>query len=229
MKKLNFFVALAAMLICGSNGNAEPIEPVSSVQSECKDGTHTRASNYKELNGTVSYRDGVLTLSVTNLTENCCADPQVTADADTPGEIHFAILDKAGALCDCICPFDIECTYEGILTGHYEVFLEYGPKDILLEKEIDIEEGCSVTLDKPAGVDSVSSAADSPLSMGRDHVLTVNMQGQTELEIFDAEGRLMSAMTIQAPVEVSLATLPAGLYILRATNADNSATLRTVR
>ena len=232
MKKMKLMMAMAIGLGCWSNSQAEVIQPLWLEQSECKeDVPNARSEKYTDpLRATLSYENGVLTLSVYDYQNHCCPDLRIVANTDTEGEIHFFITDVSYWICDCICRRDLECAYEGILEGHYKVYLDeeryIGP---LLEKEIDIEEGCSVTLDKPAGVDSVSSAADSPLSMGRDHVLTVNMQGQTELEIFDSEGRLVSVMTLQAPAEVSLATLPAGLYLLRATTADNSVTLRTIK
>lgn len=182
----------------------------------------------ENLSATVSYNDGKLTLSVYDYMDNCCG--WFTTSAETEGnDIHFRLVDTSDMPCDCICPFDIVSVYDGILEGTYNVYFESYPGYPLLSKQITITNGCLRTLSGNELTYVSSLRDDYGLEYRTDNVLEVNFDGKTQIEIFDAEGRLTAGMTLISPCEVSLDTLAPGVYIIRAQNGSNRATIRCLR
>ena len=85
MKKMKLMMAMAIGLGCWSNSQAEVIQPLWLEQSECKeDVPNARSEKYTDpLRATLSYENGVLTLSVYDYQNHCCPDLRIVANTDT--------------------------------------------------------------------------------------------------------------------------------------------------
>lgn len=210
---LKSLVGLALFAVV-SGADAEVIAPSSTNQSDCKGMAHAYGDDGEGMGSTVSYDNGILTVSVTDFLENCAAELVVTCNADIPGEIHFIIENEVGPLANCYCPFDVECTYEGVLEGHYKIFLEAPCGHIYLETEADIESGCRISFGNPSGIGLIGTPGSLSLVAG--NILKIDAANSGVLTIYDAAGRIRGKLTVAGASEISLSTLPKGIYLLDA-------------
>ncbi len=203
--------------------SAEIIDPSSVYQSPCK--SHTRSEN--TLLSEITYQNNELSIWVYNLWENCGAELVVECNADIAGELHFIIKDIGEYPMDCTCCFDVECKYTGILQGHYKIYVERY-NTVILSTEADIEPGCNIAMDLN-GVAPVFNTEGKMLKAANRDLLSVEAEGTTCIEIFDTAGVKYAAMTVDGNTEISLSSLPAGLYLVKATNGNKTENIRIMR
>lgn len=234
MKKLLLLLAFAASVSFASA--ASRIDPLSTSDSGCHaDGR----SFFEDTNPSwdIKYTDGILSVTWLDYEANCC-----------PGEFKGWIeLEDGNKLiynlgttedqCDCYCVFDITNTYGTIAPGHYTItFRDHGHiweyssyySDVLTA-EVDIEEGCTLTLKAPAaGIKTIDATTDK-MSLTEDGVLHIDVAGAYAIEIFDAAGIRCVHIDAKDASEVLVASLQKGAYIARLIVGDATETLRFVR
>lgn len=221
---LKFF----ALLVFSFSVQAGILEPSYKQQSDCKDNELSYEDENPTLESTVSYNDGILTLSVENYPEQCAPLLNVTCNADIPGELHFIISDEAEEGADCMCYFDVICKYEGILTGHYKIYLEspWGTK--YLETEVDIEPGCEYALGTPSAV-SLVGAKSGNISLISENILKLDFEGKALLDIYDSAGRQRGTLSISGPSEINISSLPKGIYLVKVSIGDSVERYKFIR
>lgn len=164
---------------------------------------------------TVSYSDAVLTIKAYNVLSTCCLvefDPQIKRDGN---ELHF--LSGLEGMCDCICIYNVEATFEGIEPGHYTLRFDYS-EEIW---EIDLEEGANATFDMTPG--AVAEAVMEGISFQRNgDMLTVLAEGDVAVTVTNASGVCVNKTSGKNAVNVSLAGLPAGWYAVKAKSATGT-------
>lgn len=163
----------------------------------------------------VSYSDAVLTIKAYNVLSTCCLvefDPQIKRDGN---ELHF--LSGLEGMCDCLCIYNVEATFEGIEPGHYTLRFDYS-EEIW---EIDLEEGANATFDLTPG--AVAEAVMEGISFQRNgDMLTVLAEGDVAVTVTNASGVCVNKTSGKNAVNVSLAGLPAGWYAVKAKSATGT-------
>ncbi len=164
---------------------------------------------------TVSYTDAVLTIKAYNVLNTCCLyvyDPQIERDGN---ELHF--FTNMDGMCDCICIYNVESTYEGIEPGHYTLRFDY------LEEvwEIDLAEGTNATFDLTPG--AVAESVLKGINFQREgDTLTVLADGDVAVTVTNASGVCVYKVSGKDAVNISLAGLPAGWYAVKAKSATET-------
>ncbi|MDE6297204.1 MAG: T9SS type A sorting domain-containing protein [Muribaculaceae bacterium] len=200
---------------------AETIYPIDKEQSACKGFDYeylTRSDEESDHHTTLLYDDGCLTLTVYDIMEQCGAYLDVECRLVTRGEIHFVIIDKSEMPTDCICKFDVECKYEGITPGYYDIYVENEFGTVLAHTSATIESGCELHFSNPSGVEEIQVSSSGILKFSASKMLSIFADGTTSLEAYDAQGRFILKMEVEGNRELSLSSLPKGIYLLKASN-----------
>ncbi|MDE6301882.1 MAG: T9SS type A sorting domain-containing protein [Muribaculaceae bacterium] len=220
MKKYSLILALTVGVagVFASEATAAQVKPTSSEQSDCKRGIDSRSPwDDPEMSATVSYENGVLTLFVENFIVQCGAELVSYCKNDVPGELHFVVYDESDFQTDCFCPFDLTCTYNGILAGDYKIFFENKGGHVYLQAEAMINNGSIVSLKQANSLVGIYGDSAGSLAFTADADLVISVSGQVDVAIYDEAGCQCGQFTVEGPTEVSLASLPKGFYIISAT------------
>lgn len=223
-------ILIAATLAIGiaTQAMGEIIEPKSANISDCK-GTRSEEPDHNEqtLWGYAQYSDGILTVTWLDYDMECCPELHVVLRKESPNVLVF---DTEGSMghCDCLCSYDITGSFEGIAPGHYVLKLAYGDYDFLTQ-EIDVEEGCDISLKKaPLAVGTIEFGNDA-IRLASDGILHIGTEGKALVEIYDAAGRIRARINVTANEEIDVNTLPKGLYVAKVTAKDKTVSLRFIR
>ena len=209
--------------------SAERIDPTSVEDSGC---LNTRsndpyAPDYDADSWSMTYIDGILTVTWENFIANCCPDGFLTwVERDGSNLVFNAAADDGR--CDCMCPFNVTSTFGTIEPGHYTItFRQYG-KDVFTA-EIDLKEGTDITLAPgQSGIRTISPANDM-ITLTPEGMLHVTADKEVTVEIYDATGMIRFRMDSDSNSDIDIKSLPKGIYIAKASDGINSATLRFVR
>ena len=207
---------------------AETIQPKEANISDCK-GTRSEEPQEEEqtLWGHVQYSDGILTVTWLDYFMECCPELHLSLRKESPNVLIFDTYGSTG-LCDCLCTYDITGSFEDITPGHYVLKLAYGDNDFLTQ-EIDVEEGCNISLMKaPSGIQTVESGNDVT-TLSANGILHIETTGKTLVEIYDTSGNIRSRINVTANGDIDINTLPKGLYVAKVTVDGLASSLRFIK
>lgn len=231
MRKRNFLlsVSIVLALILPVVASAEVIMPSEQQSSDCKSGT--RSDDYQEedpLSWVMEYSNGRLSITWVNYEANCCLEEEIRSwmEREDGNRLVFNVASDAG-MCDCLCKYDVSSSYDGIEPGHYTVvFREY---EDYLTVEVDIEEGGRIVLNRaPSAIETVA-AEGRQMTVSPDGLLKVEAVDAFSVEIFNAKGVSQATVNGKGSSEISLASLPKGVYIARMKSGEYDETIRFVR
>lgn len=212
--------------------HGEEIVPSSVTDSGCKSNLNAPSISKglyddPESYWTVSYNDGNLVITWHNLNADCAAydfGSKITREGDT---LTFTAWYTPG-YADCICPYDITSTYQGIAPGHYTITFGF-PDAPLMTGEIDLEEGYSGHFNASQSGISKLTKADGMLKV-EDGVAKINCPGKFRLDIINVNGVNEGTLENENEAEVILSGLCKGVHYLRLTPAQgNAVTLPVIR
>lgn len=222
-------MALVMTLTTKATASAERIDPVSVEDSGC---LGTRSDNpYSEGcnadSWSITYVDGILTVTWKNLVANCCPD-RFTTWFDRDGDNLVFNAEADDGMCDCLCEFNVTSTFGKIEPGHYTItFRQYGVD--VFTAEIDLKEGADISLAPgQSGIRTVSPANDL-ITLTPEGMLHVTASKVVTIEIYDATGMIRFRMDSDSTSDIDIKSLPKGIYIAKASDGINTAALRFVR
>ena len=226
MKAFYLIPTLVLFLSASLLSNAETLTAEYQSQSPCKN--HNRSYDEEEEWNTtffISYDNGILKFSGVNVWANCVAALETNATLTENREIHFDVKEIVGDIAaSCICNYDIEATYGDIREGNYDIYINNIPYGT-----VKISEGCSFNLTELSGIKDISSNYSYHLSIIGDDVLKVTAYGRTEVTAYDKEGRLRMKLSVEGDSEISLASLPDGMYLIMAKGNDSLHTVKYLK
>lgn len=228
---LSFILAALLSLSMTDVAWAEIVSPVKTEQSKCKyeNYSHIRNEDDIELSTLINYNEGTLTLTVYNVIANCVASVTSECKMLAPNELHFVIIEKVGdVVASCVCIYDVECKYEGIAPGYYDIYVETEGGNVLAQTSATIESGCELLFSNPSGVDQVQLGSKGMLKFSASNILSISAEGSSTLEAFDAEGHIILKMVVDGYTEIDFSSLPKGIYLLHVYNGEHMDSL-TIR
>ncbi|MDE6255633.1 MAG: T9SS type A sorting domain-containing protein [Muribaculaceae bacterium] len=233
MKTFLLPYALTLLLSLSALGaaNAELISPVSIEQSDCKghDLYGVRSEDEVSGNATITFNEGILSLSLENIMEQCAADIFIVCKTDVPGELHFIEDDQSEIGTSCLCYFDVKSSFTGIVPGQYDVYIETKWGTGKMQTSADIFPGCEIQLSETSSIIQVIGEPSGMLQFSSKEILTVLAEGTTTIEAYDSEGRHILKLKVEGKSEIDFSTLPKGIYMLRATNGNRNESIKFVR
>ncbi|MDE5870047.1 MAG: T9SS type A sorting domain-containing protein [Muribaculaceae bacterium] len=218
---LSFVVSILLSLSMTQVAYSETISPVRTDQSACKYGnyTHSRSESDNQYRTKINYNEGTLTLTVYNVIANCAASVTSECRKISSNELHFVVIEEVGDLvASCICEYDVECKYEGIAPGYYDIYVENEYGYVLAQTSATIESDCELLFSKPSGVEETQLSKSGMIKFSASKVLSICAEGVTTLETYDAQGSLILKMEVEGNREISLTSLPKGIYLLNVSN-----------
>ena len=220
-----FFIS--AMLSFPGVMSAETINPISEKSTDCK-GTRSEENEDNSMNWILEYNDGLLEVTWVNYEANCCLEFPIRSwiEREDGNRLIFNIASDMG-VCDCYCLYDETAEFEGIEPGHYTiVFREFSD---FLTAEVDIEEGGRLVFPKSqSGIKTLSAKSDM-MRVSSDGVLSVIADGKFTLEIFSSSGISQARIEGEQGDDISLASLPHGIYIARLSAAGRKDVIRFMK
>lgn len=141
---LELIATLVIFAFSSATANADFIYPIETRQSNCKGYDYMRSHGITEMNSLLTYQDDTLILLISNYYDQCGAKLEVKCNVDIEGEIHFIVKDISEVPTDCMCVFDVQCKYNDITPGHYQIFVEDKWGNILMQTSSDIFAGCDI-------------------------------------------------------------------------------------
>ncbi|MDE7412705.1 MAG: T9SS type A sorting domain-containing protein [Muribaculaceae bacterium] len=221
MKDFYLIPTLVFFLSVSLLSNAETLTAEYQSQSPCKD--HSRSFEEDEFNETrcqfiLSYENKTLTFFGKNLYENCGSVIDTEASMPETKVIHFKInatLEDEFAP-DCMCRYDIEASFNNIEPGSYTIYINDEQYPV-----VELSEGSFFNLTELSGIEEYRAEHNSSLSIIDNNVLKVTATDRTEVTVYDTEGRLRMRLFVDGDSEISLATLPEGMYMIKATNRNS--------
>lgn len=231
--KCKFLLLFSLAAVLGASAVEIPsgaLAPTTLVRSQCK-GHGSRMTTGENMTARVSYVDHVLTLTVSDMIEQCGAMFASYCKTDIPGELHFVVWDDCpkDLYTDCVCPFDVECTYKGILDGYYDIFLEAPNGHVYMKGCVCLSSGTLFDLSEADSVANVCADSTNSLSISADGTLRIAATGPVAVTVFDASGTERGSFTVEAPAELSLASLPRGIYIVKADVSGHTEKIKFTR
>ena len=223
-------VAFAITLAPTATASAERIDPVSVEDSGCLR-TRSEESTLHDSepeSWSITYVNGILTVTWKNYVTQCCPEGFNTWFERDANNLVYNIEDYANILCDCMCPFNVTSTFGTIEPGHYTItFRQYG-KDVFTA-EIDLKEGADISLAPgQSGIRTISPANDM-ITLTPEGMLHVMADKEVTVEVYDATGMIRFRMDTDSNSDIDIKSLPKGIYIAKASDGVNSATLRFVK
>lgn len=224
-------LAAAAFAIPATSAFAEVLKPVDLSNTDCKNregapAIQTRSYSYPDSSWTVSYKDGRLTIVWHDMIANCCPEgfeSSITLEGNT---LVFEAHENEG-WCNCICPYDISATYEGVAPGHYTIsFQQYSYES--MTAEVDLYEGSMKLINKAET--SVNSIANDEFALDVEgSTVKIRCEGDYRLEVFGASGMKVYSAQGKDNTELSLAGLASGVYYVRLACAKRGVLTRPAR
>lgn len=229
MKTGTFLSAVAALMfvMTPAMAGAETIPATEVTASDCKGNRvapaeKTRAAEEGDISWSLSYADGVLTLTWHNLLATCCPQGFISNIEVEGRKIFFYASEDGDGGCDCLCYYDVTATYQGITPGHYELY--FGGE---LVGEADIEEGFSGEFrQSESSVRSVTDG-DSSLTL-HDGKVIARSPGKFKVDVYNVTGTRI--YTLEATDLLEISTLSGGVSLIRLTTREGKvSTLSVIR
>ncbi|MDE7413029.1 MAG: T9SS type A sorting domain-containing protein [Muribaculaceae bacterium] len=227
MRTIYLLSTLVLFLNMTFSAKAENLSAESMSQSPCKkapttfdgDGFNDGRSQFL-----ITYENRTLTFYGKNLRENCAALLDTEASISNGREIHFRVNVELENPASCMCNYDIDASYQNIEPGRYTIYINDE-----LYPEVELSEGSYLNLTKLSGIAAAIADRDSTISIIDDDVLKVTASGSTEVTAYDTEGRLRMKLSVEGDSEISLASLPAGIYLFMAKENDSLHTVKYLK
>ena len=225
-------LALMALAITSApvaTASAERIDPVTVEDSGC---LNTRSNSqhspdYDADAWSITYVNGILTVTWENFVANCCPYGFTTWVERNGSNLVFNIQENS-SLCDCVCAFNVTSTFGSIEPGHYTItFRRYG--EYIFSGAIDLKEGSAISwAPAQSGIRTVGPANDL-ITLAPEGMLHITADKEVTVEIYDAAGMIRFRMDSDSNSDIDIKSLPKGIYIAKASDGVNSATLRFIR
>lgn len=220
MRKTLLFSAVAMVLSVMSPAlaKAETIQASEVTNSGCKGSGYfladskTRAEGDSDVSWSLSYENGVLTLTWHNFVANCCPNGFISNIEVEDGTIVFDVREDGDGMCDCICLFDITSTYHNVTPGHYKLY--FGDEMV---GEVDIDEGFRQDFKQVGANVSEVNGGNSSLVFENGKVIA-RSPGKFRIDVYNVSGTRMSTLEGSDLMEIS--TLSGGVSVVRLTTED---------
>lgn len=226
MKKSTVLCGIAAAMLAFSAvpSFADEITPESISDSGCKGSafvapsSETRSSDFLLPSWSLEYKDGRLTIIVHDLEANCCPERFGSLITLEAGKIIFTSGEEGMGPCDCVCLFDVESTFSGIPSGHYQIVFRSYYVD-LMTVDVDLEEGYKGFFKVQEDAVRELAASDGSLVV-KNGIVKVASPGRFSLDVFSASGVKEYTLEENDETELSLRGFAKGIHFLRLTPAD---------
>lgn len=123
----------------------------------------------------------------------------------------------------CVCPYDVTASYSDINPGEYTLNFHHYDKIYSLRAAITDGMDEHYISSELTGVAQVTST-DNPMRIIGGDVLRCAADGKFMVEIIGSDGLTPLRINSDGPTEISLNTLPAGVYIARMVTTDGNVT-----
>lgn len=218
MKTCTILLSAFMMLVIAMSpamAEAETIQASEVINSSCKgfDGASASKTRAAEEDGAISwslsYENGLLTLTWYDFVANCCPDGFGSKIEVEDGKIIFSVWEEGSGLCDCVCPFDITSTYENVAPGHYKLY--FGDEMV---GEADIDDGFRQNYSTSgASVKSINGEGSSLVL--KDGKVIARCPGKFRVDVYNISGARMC--TLEGTDFMEISTRSGSVSLLRLT------------
>lgn len=191
------------------------------------------APSLEPLAWNIRYNGSTLDLTWENLNGNCMTQGfdnwMVATDASTIDFYINEIFVPGVDMATCVCPYDVSASFSDIKPGKYTFNLHYYAD--VKSVNVTLADGMDVNYlsTELTGVTAVEAAGKS-MKIANGDVLQCLAEGSFTVEIIGTDGLTPLRLKSDGPTEISLSTLPAGVYIARLLYPDGRVdTLRFTR
>lgn len=218
--KTSTILSAAAVLMFAmipATAGAETINASELTRSDCKghdypsDEGQTRADEDSKISWSLSYDNGVLTLTWYDFIANCCPDGFESNIDVEDGKILFNVREIGSGMCDCYCPFDITSTYEGVAPGHYELY--FGEEMV---GEADIKDGFRKEYSGLSQITRVNN--DDSSLLFEDGKVMARCPGKFRVDVYSVSGTRI--YTLEGTDYLEIGTRSGGVSLVRLTTAN---------
>lgn len=233
-------LAAAAFGLSATSAFAEVLKPTELTNTDCKnryeapaiqtrsdyDDDYFEEDDDPESSWTVSYKDGRLTVIWHDMIANCCPEG-FESNINLEGNTIIFDAHETEGWCDCLCPYDITTTYEGVAPGHYTIsFRQYSYE--YMTAEVDLSEGSLKLINRTET--SVKEVADGNFALDVEgSTVKARCEGDFRIDVFGASGMKVYSAQGSDNSELSLAGLASGVYYVRLTSAKGGVLTRSAR
>lgn len=223
-------MASALTLAPAPTASAERIDPTTVEDSGCLNSRSEGSTLHdsEPESWSITYVNGILTVTWKNYVTQCCPEGFNTWFERDANNLVYNVEDYADILCDCMCPFNVTSTFGTIEPGHYTItFRRFG--ESIFSEAIDLKEGSDITLAPgQSGIRTVGPD-NNMITLTPEGMLHVMADKEVNVEIYDATGMIRFRMDADSTSDIDIKSLSKGIYIAKASDGVNSATLRFVR
>ena len=209
-------VAILMFAMTPAMAGAETINASELTRSDCKGhdqapADKTRADEVSSIFWSLSYDNGLLTLTWYDFIANCCPDGFESNIDVEDGKILFNVREIGSGMCDCYCPFDITSTYEGVAPGHYELY--FGEEMV---GEADIKDGFRRDYSGLSQVTNVTN--DDSSLLFEDGKVMARCPGKFRVDVYSVSGSRI--YTLEGTDYLEIGTQSGGVSLVRLTTAN---------
>ena len=209
-------VAVLMFTMTPAIAGAETINASELTRSDCKGhdsapAHKTRADEDSKISWSLSYDNGLLTLTWYDFIANCCPDGFESNIDVEDGKILFNVREIGSGMCDCYCPFDITSTYEGVAPGHYELYF-----DGEMVGEADIKDGFRRDYSGLSQVTNVTN--DDSSLLFEDGKVMARCPGKFRVDVYSVSGTRI--YTLEGTDYLEIGTQSGGISLVRLTTAN---------
>lgn len=218
-------VAILMFAMTPAMAGAETINASELTRSDCKGhdqapADKTRADEVSSISWSLSYDNGLLTLTWYDFIANCCPDGFESNIDVEEGKILFNVREIGSGMCDCYCPFDITSTYEGVAPGHYELYF-----DGEMVGEADIKDGFRRDYSGLSQVTNVTN--DDSSLLFEDGKVMARCPGKFRVDVYSVSGSRI--YTLEGTDYLEIGTQSGGISLVRLTTANGIVSTIKVR
>lgn len=223
-----FIVGISALFSLQSNYASE-IKASTVINSGCKGWDETRADRESSSLGIITYNDGVLSLQLKDVVDQCAAYFVAEYTNNGDGKLTFLVYDDSEIAADCICPFDVESQFEGITEGEYFIEIKFlGYHNLLYSGAHNIYEGMNLNLSSTSGI-SQTEIGDKIFSFVSEDIIKLNGEGSFQFSVADTSGKILFQIPVKGDSEIDLSSLPKGLFLISISNGIKSESIKFLK